>query len=1668
MPFVNKFKILVCTACLMLVGQGFAFDCVDGTGWGDFEIVSVAPNDTGAYEIDTPEKLAWFSCKVEHDNTNFKNATAILTKSIDMQGKLFIPIAAGTGTPAFAGVFDGQGFTISNLYIDGSAVNNDAVSEVTEKSKNGAQAYAQNIGLVGVLSGTIQNLTLKDAQIYAASSAGSTGMAEPKPISVGTFVGWAGEGSPKILNCVASGTIVTSGATNRVGGIVGNVKNITISNCVSSVNIAASGEDTHVGGIVGALRNNGSITITSCVYSGTSLHTVDGSVGAIAGNYESVKTIKTEKLFYSDEFCEEFENESDCKGIGVLPNGKKFNTEEKDNLNSEDVVCELNGGKWSNGTCTEAKSETWSVGQNDVSMNGSDGYKITFNANGGNFAPGAKTSKVVANGGSITADEITPPTKEGMKFAGWSLSSTAEDPDKNLGVANAAKTLYAVWYDFYEVTFKTGSETMFSDATFPGGGNTRTITVAKYGLVSVDGFAVPTVYKDANNVTYYFTGWAYAPKSFGEDDDINPNDTLHLSAIDVTESIVLYAVWTKAKTYSVTFDATLDGKTDVHFVKIITEGETVSRPTEEITDAGYKVVGWCVIENCTEENEYDFSKTLKGNLVLHARWSLVQYDIIYENMVGASNTGNPSSYNINSETITFAAPTKGGHIFGGWFYDQELTSPATKIDAGSMGDKTVYAKWTPITFTIQYLSGNTISATVKSVTKDYDTPVLLYGQREEFAHVGCTHDGWSKADYGQEGYNKDYELGANYTENADIKLYPHWTCNAYDITYVITGAEGIASNHEDNPAQYVGPAKLTLKNAYDSQDRIFMDDWYLENTYKNTIRFVQDINAPLTVYARWYNKITYKPGSNVSGVKDVEDKKYLNKNYTIKSSIKTFVRTNYTLDGWSTTDGGEKVYALGVKYSTNENLTLYPHWVADEHNITYNNVDPSELPEGYPTTYTHENAVTLPVPTRNGYEFLGWYVDDEFNGNAVTEIPENQTEDKEFFAKWSDAVEYSITYDLDDGTNDVDNPASYTVETPAFTLKDAVKLGYTFNGWFNESDVPVTTVAGGATGNIELTAKWTPVEYTITYENVNGATNDNASAYTIEQTVALNALEKDGFAFRGWFTNAQFTGDPVIDISAGASGDTTFYAKWLEIFTITYAAGNDEGVTGQVAAGTKTETENATLSSEGFARTGYTQTGWKTEDGSATYDMGGSYTADASVTLYPIWNVETYNVVYHNVDGATFVPNPETYTVEDVFPIALNSPAKVGFTFLGWSLVDNSTEYVDEIVAGSTGEVNFYANWELAPSPITVAASSGTFEFDKQTHNATCSYEGTLPTGYSIEMVPSGSVKNVADGEVTTTCAVTIKDESDNDVTDQFTELTLVDGTISVKAKVVNYGGIAVTTDENGAIAEIDGSSKEDVPTIVDVEVDHVVLNRTFPKGVPATVVLPFTIDTANVHGAQFYTVSLKKNEKGLWVAGGDSVKTQYLTANTPYIVIVSADDGQLTFDGPVTLNTSVENNTVTDNGDGSTWTFTATYNYHKWNEAETKAGNIYAFAAQNASGAKVGEFVQLGNGAWIRPMRAFLVYNPPVQAPAPTLAKSNALSRLTFASVEEMDLPGSIDFVILDNEEEKPTAISIWNSRPAEVKVMDRWFDMNGRKLNGKPTTKGIYYYNGKRVFVK
>ena len=146
---------------------------------------------------------------------------------------------------------------------------------------------------------------------------------------------------------------------------------------------------------------------------------------------------------------------------------------------------------------------------------------------------------------------------------------------------------------------------------------------------------------------------------------------------------------------------------------------------------------------------------------------------------------------------------------------------------------------------------------------------------------------------------------------------------------------------------------------------------------------------------------------------------------------------------------------------------------------------------------------------------------------------------------------YTITYNLNGGTNHKDNPAHYTVETETITLKDASKANYTFVGWYANADFTgekVTQITKGSSENKKLWAKFLE-NYSINY-HFNGGTNDieRPTYYTVEtETITLKPVNKADHIFFGWYTEADFSGSPVTEIAKGSRGNIELYAKFIEL-----------------------------------------------------------------------------------------------------------------------------------------------------------------------------------------------------------------------------------------------------------------------------------------------------------------------------------------------------------------------------------------------------------------------------------------------------------------------------------------------------------------------------------------
>lgn len=269
----NRFCGIAVCVFMLFVTQSFA--AWDGSSMKEPGIQEIEGKNF--YLINDEAELAWFANETNKNPGARLNINAKLNADLDMNHKLWIPMAAGTGKVAFEGIIDGDGHVISNLYI-----NSDEIAAVKKE-------FAQNLGFVGVLgNGSVKNIVFENVDIVTSTNAGSILSSKTNQISVGAVVGWLADKNPGgvVSNCQVSGNISATGNGQGIGGIVGNAKNGTIENCTSSVSIKATGDEAHVGGIVGITK--ASLTVSACVYNGEGLiNTGNGSTGTVVGYHFS-------------------------------------------------------------------------------------------------------------------------------------------------------------------------------------------------------------------------------------------------------------------------------------------------------------------------------------------------------------------------------------------------------------------------------------------------------------------------------------------------------------------------------------------------------------------------------------------------------------------------------------------------------------------------------------------------------------------------------------------------------------------------------------------------------------------------------------------------------------------------------------------------------------------------------------------------------------------------------------------------------------------------------------------------------------------------------------------------------------------------------------------------------------------------------------------------------------------------------------------------------------------------------------------------------------------------------------------------------------------------------------------------------------------------------------
>ena len=366
-------------------------------------------------------------------------------------------------------------------------------------------------------------------------------------------------------------------------------------------------------------------------------------------------------------------------------------------------------------------------------------------------------------------------------------------------------------------------------------------------------------------------------------------------------------------------------------------------------------------------------------------------------------------------------------------------------------------------------------------------------------------------------------------------------------------------------------------------------------------------------------EVIYLPGTYGAG-SAVTDMKPHNNILTLRGAL--FTRKGYTQVGWSTVDGGEKVYGFEDVYTQNEALTLYPVWNANQYTITFDTNGGSEIA---PITQDYGTEITAPDnPTRKGYTFKGW----------DKEIPEAMpAENITVKAQWK-INQYTITFDTNGGSEIAPITQDYGTEITA--PDNPTRKGYTFKGW--DKEIPKTMPAE----NITVKAQWKINQYTITFDTNGGSeiapiTQD----YGTEITAPDNPTRK-GYTFKGW--------DKEIPEAMPAE-NITVKAQWkINQYTITFDTnGGSEIAPITQDYGTEiTAPDNPT-------RKGYTFKGWDKE-------IPKTMPAE-NITVKAQWKINQYTITFDTNGGSEIAPITQDYGTEITAP---DNPTRKGYTFKGW------------------------------------------------------------------------------------------------------------------------------------------------------------------------------------------------------------------------------------------------------------------------------------------------------------------------------------------------------------------------------------------------------------------
>lgn len=527
---------------------------------------------------------------------------------------------------------------------------------------------------------------------------------------------------------------------------------------------------------------------------------------------------------------------------------------------------------------------------------------------------------------------------------------------------------------------------------------------------------------------------------------------------------------------------------------------------------------------------------------LYGKFTPIEYTIQYVYNDGKATSTNPTTYTVESDTITLADATGAdwGKTFLEWH--DENGQKITEIPTGSTGDRVITAYWNwPVHLHYLDKDNNEIeSATLYVSELEPGACVLPTGEK-----TGYDFDGWYEVpkDIGTASHKlnalsiaKKWELYGRYTAKTDV---------SYTVKYLREG---------DN--KVLAPEKVVTDQTFDTE---------VTEQAADVVGYTPDAPSKTMILDEYNKVLTFSYSANtydytVRHIKQLPDGSYDEANAEVE-----------TLSGKFEALAAVTAKDYGSHYPTNDadtkqnikiekGLTIDVKYDLDEHTLTFETNGGSAI---NPVTVRHGNAVARPAdPTKDKYTFIGWYADPEFTEeyDFATVLEADKTIYAKFELTSTPIGDIYVRYDvlhikqLPDGTYDLANAEVEHLSAKKDTTVTAVIKDYRATHHVNVNRTlskltgtaiqPYMGVDGKPVYTI-LSVYYDLDFHTLTFDTMGGS---KIAPETVRHGLTV-AKPKDpvngGFLFDGWYTDKTYR--TPYNFATPLTQDTTIYAKWFLI-----------------------------------------------------------------------------------------------------------------------------------------------------------------------------------------------------------------------------------------------------------------------------------------------------------------------------------------------------------------------------------------------------------------------------------------------------------------------------------------------------------------------------------------